>query len=105
MARTEVVKPTDGLFRMASGAVFDDADVPAAAAVKLGFKPRMIVLYIGLNVMEWFEGMTSAHHFLTTGSTGVRTLVTSGGPTLGADGKTLSFAVAQNTQYRWYVVG
>ena len=101
MARTETGSNAAIPVKRAQGAVLDDAVSPAAAAIHLGFRPRSIRLYAGLNVMEWMEGMTAAHHFLTTGSTGVRTLVTSGGPTLGADGKTLSFAVAQNVQYRY----
>jgi hypothetical protein len=101
MARTETGSSAAIPVKRAVGAVLDDAASPAAAAIKLGFKPRYIKLYSALNVLEWFEGMTSAHHFLTTGSTGVRTLVTSGGPTLGTDGQTLSFAVTQNVQYRY----
>lgn len=101
MARTETGSSAAVPVKRAVGAILDDAATPDAAAIKLGFKPRYIKLYSGVDMLEWVEGMTSAHHFLTTGSTGVRTLETSGGPTLGSDGQTLSFAVTQNVQYRY----
>ena len=106
MARVEVNRPEDGLYRMASGSVLDDAATPDAASIHLGFKPKYIRV---VNVTdrienEWFEGMTSAHA-LRTVAAGTRTLETSGGPTLADDGKTIGFAVVQNKQYQWYAMG
>jgi hypothetical protein len=103
MARVESNSSAAIPVKRAQGAILDDAATPAAAAVKLGFKPRYIRLYAGANMLEWLHGMTAGHHYLTTGSTGVRTAETSAGPTLGADGMTLTFAVTKDVQYRFYV--
>lgn len=106
MARSEARQQTDGLFRMRSGAILDDAESPAAASVALGFRPRMIrVINITDRIeYEWLEGMASATS-LKTVAAGTRTLEAAEGPTVATDGMTIGFPVLQNKQYRWYALG
>ena len=69
----------------ASGTVSADADT--AVNVICGFKPNKITLYYkdtGATTNDvqiiWFTGMTAAYYWNILMSTGVMTLVTSGGP-------------------------
>lgn len=82
----------------------DDAGSPAAASYNVGFTPRYIRVdnVTDRTVLEWYEGMTSAHAAKTVAA-GTRTLETSGGPTV--SGGTIGFAVTQNKQYRVQVIG
>jgi hypothetical protein len=92
------------MLRMANGSHLDDAASPDAASIKLGFKPRHIIISNVTDriAMEWFEGMTSAHAVQTVAA-GTRTLETSGGVSVSDD--VIGFAVIQNKQYRWVAYG
>lgn len=106
MARTEVVVPNDGLFRMANGSVLDDAVAPVAASINLGFKPKYIrVVNVTERIeYEWFAGMASGSS-LRTVAAGTRTLQAAEGPTVAANGMTIGFPVVTDEQYRWYAIG
>lgn len=56
-----------------------------AFSVECGFKPRHIIVQnvTSLSKMEWFEGMADASALITTAGTGVVTLVTAHGITVG----------------------
>lgn len=106
MARTETTRPNDGLHRLVSGSILDDAATPDDAAVNVGFKPRYIRI---VNVtdrieFEWFFGMDSGSSMKTVAA-GTRTLEAAEGPTIAADGMTVGFPVVQDKQYRYYVIG
>lgn len=90
--------------RLATINHFDDAAVPAAASYKLGFKPRYVRVdnVTDRIMLEWYEGMTSAHAVKTVAA-GTRTLETFGGVTVTGD--TIGFAVAQNKQFRVQAIG
>ena len=106
MARTEAVTRDNGLMRLHSGAILDDAAAPVAASVNLGFRPRYIrvVNHTDRIEYEWFQGMDSGSS-LRTVETGVRTAQAAEGPTIAKDGTTIGFPVLQNKQYRWYAMG
>jgi hypothetical protein len=106
MARTETTVQDNGIIRLTSGAVFDDAGAPDAASINLGFRPRYIrvVNHTDRIEYEWFQGMASATS-LKTIANGTRSAEAAEGPTLAKDGKTIGFPVLQNTQYRWYALG
>lgn len=83
---------------------FDDAAAPEAASYNVGFTPRYVRVdnVTDRIMLEWHEGMTSAHAVKTVAA-GTRTLETSGGVTV--SGSTIGFAVTQNKQYRVQVIG
>lgn len=62
------------------------ADGSLSPNIECGFQPTKIVLYnytgTNPNMYVWIKGMTSGSYWLTTGSTGVVTKVSSGGPTV-----------------------
>jgi hypothetical protein len=105
MAITSSVTPAIELTRLTTISHLDDAGSPANASYDVGFTPRYVRVENATDriVNEWFEGMTSAHAVKTVAA-GTRTLETSGGPSVGADG-TIGFAVTQNKQYRVVVMG
>lgn len=90
--------------RLATINHLDDAGSPAAASYDVGFRPRYVRVdnVTDRTVLEWYEGMTSAHAVKTVAA-GTRTLETSGGVTVSSD--TIGFAVTQNKQYRVQVMG
>lgn len=83
---------------------FDDAASPAAADYNVGFVPRYVRVdnVTDRILLEWYEGMTSAHAVKTLAA-GTRSLETSGGVTV--SGKSIGFAPLQNKQYRIQVIG
>ena len=95
---------TDGVERiqMATGAWKDTATTPDAAAITVGFLPRLIVIENETDRIkfEWRQGMTSTY-CVKEAAAGTRTLETSGGVTIATSNKGFSFAVIQNKQYRW----
>jgi len=56
-----------------------------AFSVECGFQPRHVIVQnlTSLSKMEWFEGMAADSALITTAGTGVVTLVTSNGITVG----------------------
>ena len=91
--------------QMATGAHLDDAGSPDAAEIVLGFVPRYIAVENQTDriLLEWREGMTSAHAVKTIAN-GTRSAETSGGITLLAGNRGFSFAPLQNKQYRWQAI-
>jgi len=85
--------------KMASGSHFDDAGTDAAD-ISLGFTPRYVrVIDVTTGTMlEWFEGMTTAHAVKTV-IAGTRSAITSAGITV--VGRKMGFPVATDSQYRW----
>lgn len=104
MTITAAVTNSTELTRLATINHFDDAAAPAAASYRAGFKPRYVRVdnVTDRIMLEWYEGMTSAHAVKTVAA-GTRTLETSGGVTVSGD--TIGFAVTQNKQYRVQVMG
>ena len=104
MAITASTSSAAQMLRMANGSYHDDAASPAAAVAELGFKPRYVRIENVTDriALEWFEGMTSGHA-LKTVAAGTRTAETSGGVSVA--GANISFAPAQNKQYRWVAFG
>lgn len=104
MAITSSSTTGSEMLRMANGSHLDDAGTPAAAAIALGFSPRYIRVENQTDriMLEWFEGMTTAHAIKTVAA-GTRTAETSGGITVSDDD--VGFAVTQNKQYRWIAFG
>lgn len=104
MAITATVTNSTELTRLATINHFDDAAAPAAASYRVGFKPRYVRVdnVTDRIMLEWYEGMTSAHAVKTVAA-GTRTLETSGGVTVSGD--TIGFAVTQNKQFRVQVMG
>ena len=104
MAITATVTNSTELTRLATINHLDDAGSPAAASYRVGFKPRYVRVdnVTDRIMLEWYEGMTSAHAVKTVAA-GTRTLETSGGVTVSGD--TIGFAVTQNKQYRVQVMG
>lgn len=98
---------TNGIERIqcATGAHLDSASSPDPASISLGFVPRYIEVENDTDriLLQWRQGMTSAYA-IKTAAAGTRTLETSGGITIGATGKSFSFAVTQNKQYRWRAI-
>lgn len=90
--------------RLATINHFDDAASPAAASYDVGFRPRYVRVdnVTDRIMLEWYEGMTSAHAVKTLAA-GTRSLETSGGVTV--SGGTIGFAPLQNKQYRVQVIG
>ena len=95
---------TDGVDRiqMATGAFLDSATTPDAAAITVGFTPRLIVVENETDRIkfEWREGMTSGY-CVKEAAAGTRTLETTGGVTIATSNRGFSFPVIQNKQYRW----
>lgn len=90
--------------RLATINHFDDAASPAAASYDVGFRPRYVRVdnVTDRIMLEWYEGMTSAHAVKTLAA-GTRSLETSAGVTVAGD--TIGFAPLQNKQYRVQVIG
>jgi len=66
---------------------------------KVGFRPKKVEIHrrtTAIDKAEHVDGMADASMYLTTGSTGVRTLVTTQAITLKADGFTLGTAAQVN---------
>ena len=105
MAITSTITPAFELTRLTTISHFDDAGSPAAASYDVGYQPRYIRVENVTDriAFEWFEGMTSTHAVQTVAA-GTKTLITSGGVTVGTDG-TIGFPVLQNKQFRVVVMG
>lgn len=90
--------------RLATVSYFDDAAVPVAAALKVGFRPRYIRVdnVTDRICLEWYEGMATGTAVRTLAA-GTRSLEATGGVSLAGD--TLGFAVLQNKQYRVQALG
>ena len=90
--------------RLATINHFDDAAAPAEASYNVGFAPRYVRVdnVTDRIMLEWYEGMTSAHAVKTLAA-GTRSLEVAAGVTVA--GKTIGFAALQNKQYRVQVVG
>lgn len=101
MATTET--QVDGIDRLQSahGTHIDDAGT-TATDIDLGFVPSFIEVENETDRIQfiWRNGMTSAYAVKTIAD-GTRTLITSAGVTIGADGKSFGFPVITDKQYRW----
>lgn len=104
MAITQTITHAQEKTRLATASHFDDAAAPAAAAIKVGFKPRYVRVdnVTDRILLEFYEGMTSGHAVQTLAA-GTRALLTAAGITVVGD--TIGFAPAQNKQYRIQVIG
>ena len=104
MAITASITNAQDKTKFATASFRDDAAAPAAASMKLGFKPRYVRVdnVTDRTMLEYYEGMTSGHAVKTVAA-GTRTLETTGGITLVGD--TIGFAPAQNKQYRIQAIG
>jgi hypothetical protein len=95
---------------IAHGSYLDTGTV-AAFKITTGFQPRYVKVVntngSGDVMMEWFEGMTAGYGILT-GIDGARSMVTSNGITVAADGFTVGLntdLVYTNEQLRWQAIG
>jgi len=79
----------DEVRNLAVGRYLTDATA-AAIVVTTGFKPRVVRVYnvTSRDMMEWFEGMAAASAIKTVAA-GARTLITSNGITVSANGFTI----------------
>ena len=89
MAAGDVVYYMDeiGSSSFASGSLTCDASDPVI--VYCGFQPKMIKLYYSDasattndKTIQWIKGMTAAYYYQVVSTDGIKTLVTSGGPTV-----------------------
>lgn len=74
-----------GVSRVAVGAYVGTGALKTISEEKIGFKPRKVEIHrmtTAIDKAEHLEGMADASMLLTTGSTGVRTLVTTQAITL-----------------------
>ncbi len=96
------------VFNMALGRYLDTGTV-AAFVLTVGFLPRYVKVVntdAGI-MMEWFEGMTDDYGVLT-GVDGARSLVSSDGITVSANGFTVGLntdLVYTSEQLSWMAVG
>jgi hypothetical protein len=70
---------SSGVSRVAVGAYVGTGALQEIKAEKIDFKPRKVEIHrmtTAIDKAEWVEGMDDDSMLLTTGSTGVRTLVT-----------------------------
>lgn len=104
MPITASVTNATELLQLATVSHFDDAAAPVAATYKVGFRPRYVLVNNVTDSIQfvWQEGMASGHAQLTVAA-GTRSLITTGGVTVGRD--TISFPVLQNKQYRVQAMG
>lgn len=105
MAIIQSQNPAAELNRIANGSYLDDAATPANASILVGFTPRYVSVVNETDriTFEWYQGMPSGGAVQTVAA-GTRTLVGTGGVTVGAD-RTIGFPVLQNKQYRYVVLG
>ena len=91
------------LARVTTLSHLDDAASPDAASITVGRNPRYVRVENATDrtLLEWYEGMTTAHAVKTVAA-GTRTLLTSAGITVVDD--VVGFAVVQSKQYRVYIV-
>lgn len=87
--------------KVATGSHLDSAGTDAAVIV-LGFMPREVVVQDQTThaMFVWTEGMASPAAIRTVAA-GTRSAITTGGITIGVDGRSFSFPVLTNSQYRW----
>jgi hypothetical protein len=87
-----------------------DTGTVAAFKITCGFKPRYVKvqnLAASAVTFEWFEGMTAAYA-LKTAVAGDKTIVTTNGITVAADGFTLGLDTSiniTNEQLSWIAIG
>lgn len=105
MAINQAMNPAAELQRIANGSYLDDAVSPATPSLLIGFTPRMVQVVNETDriTFDWYQGMPSGYAVQTVAA-GTRTLITTGGVTVGAD-RTIGFPVLQNKQYRYIVQG
>jgi hypothetical protein len=108
MAVTQSQNNGDGIVRLATGS-YIESGTAVAIGITCGFRPRYIrvVNQTSKDMMEWFEGMTSAHGIKTVAA-GTRTAVTSNGITPETDGFTIGLDTDVNVtaeQLRWVAFG
>lgn len=91
----------------AVGRAITDATTAAAATFTCGFLPRIVRFHNVTDRIsdEWFEGMAAASS-LHTVAAGTRTLETSNGVTLTADGFTMNAtAMVASKTFAWEAIG
>lgn len=79
----------ESIVNHATGQVTTDAATAAALTITCGFKPRLIrwinvTSTAAMLKREWYDGMAANNAILSTGTTGVVTLDTTGGPSVGS---------------------
>ncbi len=98
---------SSGVSRVKEGSYIGTGVSRSIDGEKLGFRPRKVEIHritTAIDKAEFIEGMAALSMLLTTGSSGVRTLVTSQGITLKADGFTVGTAAQINNatdEYRF----
>lgn len=105
---TNTVSQTGGIANHAVGRAVTDSAAAAATTFDVGFVPRAVRFHNLTDRIsdEWFEGMAAASS-LHTIATGVRTLETTNGITVNADGTftvTAATMVASKT-FAWEAIG
>lgn len=83
---------SSGVARTKAGSYYGTGAAKTLAEDIVGFKPKRLTIYrmsTDISMVEHVEGMAAASGLLTTGSTGVRTLVTTEMVTLTDTGFTL----------------
>jgi hypothetical protein len=95
---------------IAHGSYLQDSTA-AAFKITTGFKPRYVKVVntngSGDVMMEWFEGMTAAYG-IKTAIDGTRSMITSLGITVAADGFTVGLDTdlnVTNEQLHWQAIG
>lgn len=107
MAQTITTSPADGVHRVATGRYLDTGTV-AAYAFSIGFTPKYVrvVNVTSGDMYEWFEGMAAASASKTVAA-GTRTLITTLGITVSADGFTMGLDTDVNVtseQVSWLAI-
>lgn len=109
MAITQTSKPDEGHVRVFCASHLDDAGSPADAVFYPGFVPSMVEVENETDRVLWvWRFGNAAATNVATAANGARTLITGGGVSVvGGENvrPAISFAVAQNKQYRIRAVG
>lgn len=108
MAQTITTSTGDGVARVATGRYLDTGTV-AAYAFSCGFQPKYVrvVNVTSGDMYEWFEGMAAASASKTVAA-GTRSLITTLGITVSADGFTMGLDTDVNVsseQVSWLALG
>jgi len=105
---TNTLAQTGGIANHATGYVVSDSGAAAATTFNVGFNPRVVRFHNLTDRIsdEWYEGMAAASS-LHTIATGVRTLETTNGITVNANGTFTVTAVTMvaSKEFAWEAVG
>ncbi|WP_322037979.1 hypothetical protein [Burkholderia cenocepacia] len=114
---TNSMAQAESIVNHATGVVVTDSATAAALTITCGFRPR-IIRWINVTSSaalvkdEWYDGMSANNSVHTVGSTGVVTLSTTAGPSVGsvAAGTDGTFtmpaaSVPASSSFVWEAVG